>query len=267
MQSDPEIDLTAKNAGARHSAEQRRAIRQLNLPAKMNIVIKGKDSNFRSWSEPAELESLSGSGAGFVVSEQCPVGTLVSLMMPMPKHLRKYDADKRLYRVWGLVQYCYRAAGEDAAGFHVGVAFIGKDAPPSYSRDPMRSYRVCGMHKNGLWKVEELENSFRERSAVRYWNSIEATIHKLDEEQHAVASESTVTENISESGALVYSDLRVSVGERIRFQSASPSFSSIAIVGCRRIGQDNRTRIHLEFVENKFPIVNIQDPIEEAGEH
>jgi hypothetical protein len=237
-----------------------------SLP-KMSAVVKGKDRDRKPWSETAEITNLSSGGAGFFMSACCEAGSLVSLIMPMPPHMRKYDHDKRLYRVWGLVQYCYQTGGDEPSGFHVGVALIGKDAPESYSEQPNQSYRICGMDRGGLWKVEELERSFKKRSSVRYWNSIETSLFQLDDDNHSISTEKTVTENISESGASVYSNLRVSVGDRIKFQTSCPAFSSLSIVRYRRIGVDDRTRIHLEFVENSFPILDIDAPIEQEGEH
>jgi hypothetical protein len=234
---------------------------------KLSVVIKGKDRTFRSWSETADATSLSSNGAGFFLSKECPVGCLVSLIMAMPPHLRKYDHDKRLYRAWGLVQYCYEAGGDNATGYHVGVALIGRDAPESYLKNPAQSYRVAGMDRNGLWKIEELESSFRQRTCVRYWNSIEVSLYQLDEEQHSIAAEKTVTENISETGASVFCDLRIAVGDRLKFQTSSPPFSSLAVVRRRRIGVDDRTRLHVEFIENTFPVLEIDAPIEEEGEH
>ena len=185
----------------------------------------------------------------------------------MPADLRKYDHEKRLYRIWGLVQYCYEAGGDNLTGFHVGVALIGKNAPVSNLLRPNQSYRVSGMDRNGLWKVEELERPFIKRSSVRYWNAIETSLYQLDDRLRHVSSEKTITENISETGASVFSDLRIAVGDRIKFTSISPSFSSLSIVHHRRIGIDDRTRIHLEFVENSFPILEIESPVEQVGEH
>jgi hypothetical protein len=234
---------------------------------KLSAVIKGKDRNLKPWSETAEVTSLSSSGAGFFLTVPCEVGCLVSLLLPMPVSMRKYDHEKRLYRVWGLVQHCYEADGDDSSGFHVGVALIGKEAPDNNVSQPNRSYRVSGMDRNGLWKVEELERSFRKRSSIRYWNAIEISLYQLDDELHHISGEKTITENISETGASVFSDLRIAVGDRIKFVSSSPAFSSLSVVRHRRIGIDDRTRIHLEFVENFFPILEIGSPVEEAGEH
>jgi hypothetical protein len=247
--------------------EQTRADRAMISVPDLSVVVKGKDANFRTWSDTASLTSLSMSGAGLFLRRECRVGCLISLMLPMPVHLRRYDHDKRFYRVWGLVQHCYQAGGSDEPGFHVGVALIGRDAPESYQENPEQCYRVAGMDRNGLWKVEELETTFRKRGKVRYWNSIATSLHQLDDDLRPVAAEKTVTENISESGASVFSDLRLSVGDRIKFQTSDPPFSSLCVVRHRRIGVDNRTRIHVQFVENIFPVLEVEDPIEEDGEH
>jgi hypothetical protein len=266
MRTNTETTLNENEIGTGEPTDRRKVARTANVP-KISVVVKGKDEGLKPWSETAEVTSLSTSGAGLFMKAECPVGRLVALMMPMPLHLRRYDQDKRLYRVWGLVQYCYEAGGDEQAGFHAGVALIGKDAPSSYGRNPMTSYRVCGMDKNGLWKIEELETSFKQRASTRYWNSLDVSLYQLDDEQHSIAAENTVTENISETGALVFSELRVSVGDRIKLQSNSPPFSSLSIVRHRRLGADDRHRIHLEFVENNFPILEIEAPIEEDGEH
>ena len=249
-----EIETTLNGNGSSANGLKHGAASKPNLTA----VVKGKDDRFKAWSESSEVTSLSSSGAGLFIPVPCPVGRLVSLMLPMPAEMRRYDFDKRLYRVWGLVQYCHEAVN-GPAGYHVGVALTGKDAPESYSQDPMQSYRVCGMRKSGLWRIEELDTSFKQRTSARYWNSIDGSIALLDDEMRSKAQENVVTENISESGAAVFSELRVAVGDRIKFQTHSPSFSSLSVVRDRRIGADDRMRIHLEFVENPYPILEIKE--------
>jgi len=234
--------------------------------ADLTAILKGRDKNFKPWNETARVTSLSKSGAGLFIKRPCAAGRLVSLILAMPDDLRRYDNDKKLYRIWGLVQYCYEAGGEDDPGFHVGVALIGKDAPNSYSKDPAQSYRVSGMGRDGLWKVIELDSSFKQRVSVRYWNQIEVTLFQLDPQNRSKESENTITENISESGASVFSELRLNVGDQVRFQSSSPAFSSLTVVRHRRIGTDDRTRVHLEFIENAFPLLDIKAEIEEDDE-
>ena len=181
--------------------EQKRAFRPPPVVPKLSVVIKGKDAKFRAWSDTATLTSLSSSGAGLFLGRECPVGCLISLMLPMPTHLRRYDHDKRFYRVWGLVQHCYEAGGSDEAGFHVGVALIGRDAPESYMHNPAQCYRVARYGPQRPMEGRGAGNHLQKRGAVRYWNSIEASLYQLDDELRSVAAEQTVTENISESGA------------------------------------------------------------------
>ena len=80
---------------------------------------------------------MSRSGAGFYLDRKCEVGRLISLTMPMPKHLRCYDFEKELYRVWGLVQHCSPATGGADSAFHVGVAFAGKNRRRAITKIPL----------------------------------------------------------------------------------------------------------------------------------
>lgn len=224
-------------------------------------VVKAKEnSGDNFWKEVADIVSVSASGAGFYLQRECRIGTLVSMMVPLPPHLRCYDHDKDLYRVWGLVQHCHQLAGEDVTGYHVGVAFIGKNPPRSYNDDPSQSYRICGMNDDGLWKIGEAKTAFKARRHVRFWKSIELYLALINNKKDAVGGERTVTENISKSGAAVYSKLDVSVGDRVKFISKEYDFSGLAVVCNRQVGEDDRVRLHLQFVENMFPIERIELP-------
>ncbi|MBC7900634.1 MAG: PilZ domain-containing protein [Saprospiraceae bacterium] len=233
----------------------------------LQTVVKVKESNDSSWKEVADVVTVSSSGAGFNLKRECNVGHLVSLMLPLPAHQRSYDHEKELYRVWGLVQHCHEIVGEEEAGFHVGVAFIGKNAPDSYRSDPSQNYRICGMSDNGLWKVQESIAPFKTRKDMRFWKSIDLYLALVESDKSSLTGEKTVTENISQSGAAVISSLDVNVGDRVKFISEAYDFSGLAVVCNRQIGGDLRTRLHLQFVENKFPIESINFEHPEAAEN
>jgi len=228
-------------------------------------TVKGKESSVIAWTESAEITSLSGNGAGLSLSRPCVPGRLLALMIPMPQHLRSYDKDKKLYRVWGLVQHCYEAVEDGQKVYHIGVALIGKNPPESYQHDPTLSYRIVGIDKQGLWRVEELEGSFKSRRSVRFWNSLRGSIFLLDAEQRTIAADEIETENVSETGASVFSNMRTAIGDRVKFVCHSPSFTCLAVVRNRRIGPDDRTRIHLEFIDGKFPVADISSPVKETS--
>src|SRR5262249_12478253 len=162
----------------RHSSDRSAKPRRRNTTPKLTAVVKGRDARKKPWSDTAEVTSLSNNGAGLFMDQECIVGRLVSLIMPMPEDMRCYDHDKRFYRIWGLVQYCYRAGGDQEPGFHVGVALIGKDAPESYTRNALQSYRIIGSDRSGLWKVEELDTSFEPRKSPRQWRSVDVRLFR-----------------------------------------------------------------------------------------
>ena len=237
------------------SFEESKPIRRLTS---LVAIVKGRENGEQSWKEEADIVSFNASGAGFHVARSCAPGQLLSLLLPLPIHMRAYDHDKKLYKVWGLVQHCQPVLHEAKPSHFVGVAFIGKTAPESYQNDPLTSYRICGMSSDGLWIAKEADKPFITRKEPRFAYSIDVSLFVLDADQRGLANEQTVTENISENGALVISDLDVSVGERIRFHCIELNFTALAVVRNRQTGSDGKTRLSLEFVDRIFPVVELE---------
>jgi hypothetical protein len=175
-------------------------------------------------------------------------------MIPLEPYLRCYDHDKELYRVWGLVQHCELVSADDETNFHVGVAFIGKHAPESYRNNSMQHYRISGVDGDGMWCVDESKTAFRKRSHLRFWKSINLYLAVIDTKDGSIGGERTVAENISRGGAAVFTTLNVNTGDRVKFISEEYDFSGLAVVCNRETGEDGRTRLHLKFVENRFPV-------------
>ena len=217
-------------------------------------VVKGKEKNDRQWKEDADLVSASATGSSFNLQRACEVGTLVSLILPLPHHMRCYDHDTEHYRVWGLVQYCAPTSVEKGRRFHVGVAFIGKHPPASYKSNSRQHYRISGVDSNGMWTVTESKSRFRKRSDVRFWQPIDLYLALVDTKLGSFGGERTVAENVSRSGAAVFTTLDVNIGDRVKFISAEYDFSGLAVVRNRQTGDDGRTRLHLSFVETTFPV-------------
>lgn len=220
----------------------------------MHAVVKVKEAE-SSWKETAEVISVSPTGAGFYLKRECKAGTLVSLMMPLDADIRCYDHDKELYRVWGLVQHCHKLTHDDP-GYHIGVAFIGKNAPESYQTDPEQSYRICGMTEDGLWKIKEAAKEFKPRKDARFYNAVDHYLAVVDGQRTSRKGERAITENISKHGAAVLTKLDVHVGDRVKFISEQYDFSGIAVV-CNRRERKGQAVLNLQFVENTFPIEKI----------
>jgi len=220
-------------------------------------VVKGKYSvdDTRQWKDVGEIVSISGNGAGFFIDRECSVGQLVSMLLPLEADLRMYDHDKELYKVWGIVQHCSPRAIDDTVKYHTGVAFIGKDTPESYLKDPLQNYRICGTAENGLWKVEEARKPFSKRRDLRYWKEFDVYLAFADGSKKGARS---TTENISKNGAAVISKLDLNVGDRVKFICEQFNFSGLAVICERNIGEDKRQRLHLQFVDVTFPVESLR---------
>lgn len=114
------------------------------------------------------------------------------------------------------------------------------------------------MNGDGLWKVEPAKSEYKVRRDVRYWQSIECYLALIDKDKQSVKGAKAMTENISKSGAAVFSTLDVNTGDRIKFICEKYDFSGLAVVCNRQAGQDGRMRLHLQFVKSKFPVQNMQ---------
>lgn len=220
----------------------------------LHAVVKAKDKDDQHWKEIANLISVSATGSSFNLPRSCEVGTLVSLVIPLPAHLRCFDHDKEFYRVWGLVQHCESVTADDPAIFHIGVAFIGKDPPRSYRTDPQQHYRISGVDDEGMWSVAEAKTPFKKRSDVRFWKPVELYLALIDTRDGSTGGQRTVAENVSRSGAAVFTTLNVGIGDRVKFISAEYDFSGLAVVCNKQVGDDDRTRLHLRFVKARFPV-------------
>lgn len=225
-------------------------VRSMSLQA----VVKGKKEGDRPWKEVADLLTFSSTGSSFNMRRQCEVGTLVSLMIPLPAHMRCYDFDKEFYRVWGLIQHCERiTASKEGKKFHVGVAFIGKNCPASYSENPLQYYRIAGVNNDGMWKVEESKTPFKKRAEVRFWKQIDLYLALVDTKDGSTGGERTTAENVSRSGAAVFTTMNVNIGDRVKFISEEYDFSGLAVV-CNRTTEEGRAKVHLKFIQSTFPV-------------
>lgn len=206
------------------------------------------------WKESTEIVSISHAGAGFNLRSARAVGSIISLTLNMPKKLRRYDLDKKLYRIWGLIQYCI-PINDERYKHQVGVAFLGKNVPRSYLDDPFRSYKISGIGEDGFWSLGEAKVPYVERREIRLDYSVKVRLAKIDPEGNEVlVDEEAETENISVREATVVSTLDVKTGDWISFICRDPEFSSLAIIRDTRDREDGQKIIQLEFMEFDYPV-------------
>ena len=206
------------------------------------------------WKESTEIVSISRAGAGFNLRTARPVGSIISLTLNMPKKLRRYDLDKKLYRIWGLVQYCI-PINDQRYKHQVGVAFLGRNVPKSYLEDPFRSYKISGIGEDGFWSLGEAKVPYVERGEIHLEYSVRVRLAKIDPEGKEISvDEDAETENISVREANVFSEIEVNSGDWISFICKKPKFSSLAIIHNTQACDDGRNLLHLEFMEFDYPV-------------
>jgi hypothetical protein len=151
-----------------------------------------------------------------------------------------------------------------AEQYAIGVAFIGKHPPLSYADNPAKLYETRTLEDKGFWQIVEapgipdekdLPNELRRHS--RYQIPVNMMIEILDHEGSIVGAEMTVTENISLSGASVFTSLAADVGTFIRVTSEQYNSTIISVVRGKRLGPDSIPRLHIEFVDHYFPLEGI----------
>jgi len=234
----------------------------LALPVRVESCV-GENA---AWNEITRLNDVSAFGAGFNLCHSVKRGRLLQMTIPLPRQMRCYDFSEPQYKVWGLVRSCITKEDSSKEANHaVGVAFIGKRAPQSYYDDPAKLFEISHQEDGKLWNIvdaqeqqeeEDLSKDMRRHSRLSIPENV--IIEKIDAEGNVTASESTVTENLSLSGASVFSTFAMEVGEFVRVISEQYDVSIISVVRGKHFGQDGISRLHIEFVDRFFPLEGIE---------
>ena len=87
---------------------------------------------------------------------------------------------------------------------------------------------------------------------------IEVVIEVLDGKGEVSAREETVTQNISRRGAAIYTTLQIERGRFVRVTSVRHGLTVAAAVRGCRAGADNILRMHLEFVDEQWPLEGVE---------
>jgi hypothetical protein len=253
----PEVPVTAPAQSSQAAAAEPRA--EARETVELRSIVQYKD-NGETWKETAVVHSASRAGAGLNVSRPCAVGRLVTLVLPLATSLRAYDFHERLYPVMGVVQYCHEITLDGQISYNIGVAFIGKNIPKSYSADSSQNYRLSGMDANGLWKIAEVEKDFNVRRHSRFWVEVEVSLTILQKDRKAVCKDVTATQDISAGGAALRSAVVANIGDKVKFTCKKYNFFSMAIVRGRSVDGGDQPTIHLEFLDAQFPIHLLPKP-------
>ena len=235
---------------------------KLALPVRVHC----RESADHEWTEMTRLIDVTPFGARFALMRPTERGRLLHLTLPMPRQLRCFDHIEDQYRVWAVV--CHVVArpefgeGGGEMRYDAGVAFTGKRAPASYAADPSTLYEVEAVTgEDNMWRLRELDRkaeAAKRSEQTRLQMALSVRVEVFDAEGRVTASEQTVTENISPRGAAVWTTLRVERGRFVRLTSADTGLSVVAAVRAARTGADGIPRLHLEFIDRRWPLEGIE---------
>jgi len=229
---------------------------ELRLPVRVHC----QETESVAWTEITRLIDVTPFGAGFTLKRPIEKGRLLHMTIPMPRQLRVFDHVEDQYRVWALVRYVKTVAATSGTpqAFEVGVAFIGKHPPKSYTENPAKRYEIGNAPPGNLSEVEdwvpaEVTTSDK-RIATRHNIPVDMLIETVNEEGGVDQSERTVTENISQKGAALYTTLDLSVGRFIRLTSEQFRLTVHAAVRGHSMGASGVPRVHVEFIDRDWPL-------------
>ena len=225
----------------------------LHLP----VRVRCRESPDYEWTEITRLMNVTPFGAGFTLRRPTEKGRLLHLTIPMPRQLRVFDHVEDQYRVWGVVRYMRPEITERGAIFLVGVAFIGKRAPDSYYKQPWRRFDVATSTLDASSAGEEILNPTiieDRRSETRHNIAVDMKVELVDENGVVVASEQTVTEEISSHGATLFTTLDLQPGRFVRLRSEQYRITAHAAIRSRHIAPDGIARLNVEFVDKEWPL-------------
>lgn len=245
------------------TAEARR-IQRINLS--LPVKVEGCDGPSERWQEITRLRDLSAFGAGLALKRPVKRGRLIQLTLPMPRKMRCYDYLEAQYRIWAIVRRCVKLDGKPEDGqYLIGTAFIGKDPPDSYHSDPSTVYEVSDREDGGFWSIHHAERNPPEshlpkedRRHNRYDIPTNVVLEVHDVDGHLIRREETVTENISLSGAAIFSAIDLEIGSFLIVRAPQYNATIRSVVRGKRIGPDGIPRLHVEFINGYLPLEGIE---------
>jgi hypothetical protein len=225
----------------------------LHLPVRVQV----RETPDFEWTEMTRLTNVTPFGAGFPLKRPTEKGRLLHMTIPMPRQLRVFDHVEDQYRIWAVVRYMKAVAAVGSTTFNIGVAFIGKRAPASYEKEPWKRYDISTSAFQALAAADDILTplpSADQRAYTRHNIAVDMRLELVDVNGEVVASEHTVTENISTKGATIFTTLEIPLGRFIRLTSEHYGITAHAAIRSRSTGVDGIPRIHVEFIDKEWPL-------------
>ncbi len=232
------------------------------LELKLPVRIQCRETPDFEWVEVTRLNNVTPFGAGFTLKRPIERGRLLHMTIPMPRQLRVFDHVEDQYRIWALVRYVksVETLKTNDLMFEIGVAFVGKRAPRSYADDPTRRYQIASSVTETRTLAEDPDKvvgpmaDSNKRTFTRHNIAVDMLLETINENGEVELSENTVTEDISEQGATIFTALSIPTGRFIRLTSQQYQTTAFAAVRGTSTGAHGVSRVHVEFIDKQWPL-------------
>ena len=230
------------------------------------LRVEWRDAGGETRAETTRLLDADLHGAAFALSEQVELGQMLKLTLPPVFESLRRAPDETQSETWALV-WAVTPAHAPRRGLPGGatprprhltrVLFFGMDVPRDF---------VEGEGGPCLYVAED-DGSFRlhraadagdqaanRRRESRIHLPYEVTAEVLDEHGQVVASELSITENVSRRGAALRTTLDLRPYTRVRLTCAQFNFTVNSVVRACGVGPDQIARMHVEFIDGQWPL-------------
>jgi hypothetical protein len=225
-------------------------------PFALRAVVRWQVGAGQSREEISGLLDVTPHGATLLLTDPPELGQLLCLQLPGSR------THAQGMQMWALV-WAVAQTGESSEAMPprscVSVIFVNDDVP-SAGREGEASLYAYLIEENGrlrLQRQQGVDSRDRQRRESRLSVPLEVTLEALRPDGTVLMREQTVTENISRSGAAVWTSLLIGARQAVRLTSERHGISILGVVRARRIGPDGIARLHLEFTGGQWPIEKI----------
>jgi hypothetical protein len=210
-------------------------------------------------SEMTRLLDFDSDGAAFTLASPPEVGQLLRLTQPAAGGYVYGDSAEGSRETWALVWALVPACVGPSPRHIARVLFCGSDVPRPVAESNSETYKYV-LEDDGRLRLQRdaarAGNSpdANRRRESRIYLPYEVSAQVLGDENEVQDSVLAVTENVSRRGAALRTTLVLPPNSHVRLVCEAANLTLDSIVRASRVGPDNVSRLHVEFLNGQWPL-------------
>ena len=201
-----------------------------------------EDESGEIMQEIARTTYISANRATIPLKRQLQIGMVVRAALPLPPSWRKHSFTDAVYITPAQVA----VVTKEGDYYVTNLNFLS-------DREAMRRRREYEMMRRTI-EMTALPKPQNRRNDSRLEIPVELTLQVLNDFGNVVATETTVTENISKGGARLMTSQEVRSGDIVHVKAVREDFESRAVVKNAYMSNDRVRRINIQFMDAEWKI-------------